>query len=335
MPMTKNITCISDRSQPNKLLMLLLANKGVYISGEEIAEKFQITRSAVWKQINALRNNGYIIDSFPRKGYCLIESPDLLLPEEIWANCKLKIFGEKIFYKPTTESTNENAKQLAWEGAPFGTIVIAERQQKGKGRMGRTWVSPYGGIWFSLILRPHLVPMEAPKLTIMAAVAVAEAINEATGICANVKWPNDILVDGKKVCGILTEMSAEMDLINYVVIGIGINANNVDFPGILKNSSTSLKRIKGKKISRIKVLSNLLRKLEYYYVRAEVEGFCEIFKKWRALCIHLGKKVMITEKHKIVEGMAIDIHESGALLVKTKSGKVIRVLSGDVSLGLG
>lgn len=330
--MPENISSNSDRLKPNELLMLLLANKGTYLSGEDISKKFGITRSAIWKQINALRDIGYVIKSSPRLGYCLDESPDLLLPEEIWSTSDLTVLGSKICYYSITGSTNEDAKKLAREGVPDGTLVIAEKQHKARGRMGRAWNSPDGGLWFSVILRPHFVPMDAPKLTIMTAVAVAEAIIQTTGIHAKIKWPNDILTDGKKVCGILTEMSAEMDAINYVIIGVGINVNNDDFPDELKGIGTSLKQIKGENINRLALLSALLKKLEYYYIKAENEGFHEVFEKWRSLCINLGKKVNITGKNGSFEGIAIDIDEFGALLVRTENGEVVRVLSGDVSL---
>jgi BirA family biotin operon repressor/biotin-[acetyl-CoA-carboxylase] ligase len=330
--MPENISFVSDKLKPNKLLMLLLANKGIYLSGEDISKNFGITRSAIWKQINALRDSGYIIKSSTRLGYCLDESPDLLLPEEIWSMCDLTVLGSKIHYYSVTGSTNEDAKKMAQEGAPDGTIVIAEKQQKARGRMGRAWNSPDGGLWFSIILRPNLAPMDAPKLTIMMAVAVAEAIIDTTGIHAKIKWPNDILTDGKKVCGILMELSAEMDAINHVIIGVGINVNNDDFPDELKDKGTSLKQIKGEKVSRIKVLSTLLEKLEYYYIKAETEGFHDIFESWRSLCVNLDQKVKIAGKNESFEGTALDIDESGALLVKTVSGEVVRVLSGDVSL---
>ena len=330
--MSGNFFFASDKLKPNELLMLLLANKGTYLSGENISKNFSITRSAVWKQINTLRERGYIIKSSPRLGYCLAESPDLLLPEEIWSKCDLTILGSKIHYHSVTGSTNEDAKKLAQEGAPDGTLVIAEKQQKARGRMGRSWNSPEEGLWFSIILRPHLAPVEAPKLTIMTAVAAAEAIIQTTGVDVKIKCPNDIIADGKKVCGILTEMSAEMDAINHVIVGVGINVNNDDFPEELMDKSIPLKQIKGQKVNRIELLSTLLEIFEHYYIKAEAEGFSQIFERWRSLCTNLGQKVKITRKNESFKGTALDIDESGALLVKTISGEVIRVLSGDVSL---
>ncbi|MFY9217381.1 MAG: biotin--[acetyl-CoA-carboxylase] ligase [Tepidanaerobacteraceae bacterium] len=330
--MSEGILLFIHKSEANQLLMLLLKNKGAYLSGEDISKRFGITRSAVWKQVNILRDMGYKIKSSPRLGYHLEESPDLLLPEEIWAMSELEVLGSRIYYRSVTESTNNDAKRLAQEGVPDGTLIVAERQQGGRGRMGRMWDSPEGGIWLSVILRPALAPAEAPKLTIMSAVAVAEAIIQLTGISANIKWPNDILIDGKKVCGILTEMSAEMDLINHVIIGIGINVNNDNFPDELKDKSISLKQVKGDKINRVKLLASLLEKLEAYYVKAEREGFDEIFDRWRALCVNLDKRVRIIGKNESFEGTAMDIDSSGALLIKTLNGGVVKVLSGDVSI---
>lgn len=239
-----DISLISDKIKPNKLLMLLLSKKGTFISGEELSKEYGVTRSAIWKQINVLRDMGYIIRSSPRLGYMIDKSPDLLIPEEIWSKNNLTVLGNKIYYYSVIGSTNEAAKKLAQEGTPHGTLLIAERQEKARGRMGRAWSSPHGGIWLSIILRPNLAPQEAPKLTMMTAVAVTEAIIEKTGINARIKWPNDILIDGEKACGILTEMSAEMDAVNYVIVGIGINVNNEDFPSELKNKSICLKQKK-------------------------------------------------------------------------------------------
>jgi len=329
---SKYISGPKEKSEANQLLMLLLKNKGSCLSGEYISKKFRITRSAIWKQVNILREMGYKINSSPRLGYCLEESPDLILPEEIWTMSNSKILGSKIFYCLVTDSTNNDAKRLAQEDMPNGTLVIAERQQGGRGRMGRRWNSPEGGIWLSVILRPELSPTDAPKLTIMAAVAVAESIFQSTGIQTNIKWPNDILVDGKKICGILTEISAELDIINYVIIGIGINVNNDKFPDELKDKSISLKQIKGEKVNRVKVLASLLERLESYYFKAERDGFEEILERWRALCINLGKQVKIIGKNESFEGIALDIDSSGALLVKKTNGTIVRILSGEVSL---
>ncbi|WP_422443555.1 biotin--[acetyl-CoA-carboxylase] ligase [Thermoanaerobacterium sp. DL9XJH110] len=329
----EKLSLVADMSNPDKLLMLLLSKKGEYISGEEISERFGVTRTAIWKHINLLRQMGYKIESSTRLGYRLVRSPDLLLPEEVWARVKLSFLGRRIYYFTTVGSTNDEARKLALEGAVHGTLLLAEEQVGGKGRMGRAWVSPRGaGIWLSMILRPDLVPYEAPKLTMLTAVAVAETIKGGTGLDAAIKWPNDVMINGKKVCGILTEISAEMDAVNYVVIGIGINVNNDDFPGELKDRATSLKLEKKEAASRIEVLTGFLESFENYYFTAMNQGFKNIFEKWRSLCCNLARPVKIIRKNDSFDGIALDIDDEGALMVKRNDGEIVRVLSGDVSL---
>lgn len=329
----KDLKIIRDKSNPDLLLTLLLKNKGNYISGEQISEKFGVSRSAIWKQVNHLRNIGYEVESSTRLGYRIRKSPDLMLPEEIWLNAKLSFIGHKIYYFSTIDSTNDEAKKLAQERAPHGTVVIAEEQTGGKGRMGRVWMSPpQKGIWVSIILRPSILPTEAPKLTMLTAVAVAEAIRNEAGIPATIKWPNDILIEDKKVCGILTEMSAEMDDVNYVIIGAGINVNNDEFSDEIKEKAISLKIAKGESVERIKILAGFLESLEHHYEVAMNHGFSPIFEKWKKLCCNLKKPVEVITKKGSFAGIAVDIDEQGALLVKKEDGKLERVLSGDVSL---
>ncbi len=329
----KNITVCSKKDSPNKLLMILLAKKGNFVSGEDISEELGITRSGVWKQVKSLRELGYNIKSSTRLGYRIDKSPDLLLPEEIWAAGNLSFLGNTIYYSTTIDSTNEQSKRLAGEGAPHGTLVLAEEQRKGKGRIGRSWISPKsGGIWLSIILRPDMAPYEAPKLTILSAVAVAEAIRKKTGLAALIKWPNDILINGKKVCGILTEMNSEIDVINHVIIGVGINVNNHSFPDDLKQKAASLRQIKGENIDRIDILAGFLENFEILYQTAVNYGFEGIFQKWRSLCCNLGKHVNIIGRTESFSGVALDINNDGALLVRTEDEKIVQVISGDISL---
>ncbi|ADL07649.1 biotin--[acetyl-CoA-carboxylase] ligase [Thermosediminibacter oceani] len=324
---------ISKDGSLNELLLLLLSKKGQYVSGEEISARFGVSRTAIWKQVNHLRQVGYEIDSLPRVGYCLKKSPDLLLPEEIIAKSKLTFLGRKIYYYPATASTNEEAKKLAGEGAHHGSLVIAEEQTGGKGRMGRVWLSPPRvGIWMSIILRPVIQPYEAPRITMTGAVAAAKAIRERTGVTCHIKWPNDILVEGKKVAGILTEMSADIDGINYVVMGIGINVNNDDFPGELKEIATSLKIAKGEAQDRLDILTGFLFRFEDYYNCLEAGEFKKILEEWRLLCCNLGRRVRVVGRNFTVEGIALDVDDDGALLVRSENGRVERILSGDVSL---
>lgn len=329
--MSKNINIYKDISCQNLLLKELILRKGKYISGEKISDLLGVSRTAIWKRINNLKKIGYVIDSSTRLGYKLMGSPDLLIPEEIWAKASLSFLADSICYCSLTESTNTDAKKIA-KDSPNGTIVIAEEQKKGRGRMGRKWSSPKGcGLWFSIILKPDIPPYEAPKLTLLTSVCVQEAIRNTAKISADIKWPNDILINGKKVCGILTEISAEMDAINYIIIGIGINVNNDDFPTEIKNSATSLKLEKGEVIDRVTLLVNILESFECFYKKA-LNNFDDILEIWRKNCCNLGKPVKIIGKNESFEGIAINVDEDGSLLVKRENGNIEKVLSGDISL---
>lgn len=317
----------------NELLLFLLSKKGIYVSGEELSEKFGVSRTAIWKQINRLRELGYKIDSVPRVGYCLKKSPDLLLPEEIVQNGPFEFLASKIYHYTSIGSTNDEAKKLAQMGAPHGTLVIAEEQTGGRGRLGRKWVSPPGqGIWLSIILRPSLEPSEAPRITMACAVAAAKAIRQEVGVNCLIKWPNDLLIDGKKVAGILTEMSADMDKIHYVVTGIGMNVNNAEFPPDIEKTATSLKLASGEEVERLKILTQFLSQFEEIYRSLESGEFEAILGEWRQLSCNLGKRVRIIGRNFELEGTALDVDGDGALLIKTDEGQVERVLSGDVSL---
>ena len=320
----------------SQILNLLKQSGNDFLSGEDLAERLNVSRTAIWKHINALRDSGYDIESVPRSGYRLINSPDLLSAEEISTALSTKILGSTIKYFTSTDSTNNQAKKLAMQGATDGTIVISEEQLGGRGRLSRMFFSPkYKGIWFSVILRPKFLPQEAPKCTLLAAVAIAKAIDEATGIKVGIKWPNDILYNGKKLVGILTEMNAEMDCVNYIVIGMGINVNitSDEMPNDIKEIATSLKQIAKKDISRLKLLTSILNNLEELYLAVQERGFAPIFDEWRKYSITLNQhiKVIGVNDSETFEGVAVDIDNDGALLVKI-NGQIKRVLAGDVSI---
>ena len=320
----------------SQILNLLKQSGNDFLSGEDLAERLNVSRTAIWKHINALRDSGYDIESVPRSGYRLINSPDLLSAEEISTALSTKILGSTIKYFTSTDSTNNQAKKLAMQGATDGTIVISEEQLGGRGRLSRMFFSPkYKGIWFSVILRPKFLPQEAPKCTLLAAVAIAKAIDEATGIKVGIKWPNDILYNGKKIVGILTEMNAEMDCVNYIVIGMGINVNitSDEMPDDIKETATSLNQIAKKDISRLKLLTSILNNLEELYLAVQERGFAPIFDEWRKYSITLNQhiKVIGVNDSETFEGVAVDIDNDGALLVKT-NGQIKRVLAGDVSI---
>ncbi|BBB91300.1 MAG TPA: biotin--[acetyl-CoA-carboxylase] ligase [Methylomusa anaerophila] len=317
-----------------EILDFLRQNQGKYVSGEEISRELNVSRTAVWKHIRALKQDGYQIEAHTRAGYCLRGTTGRLLPEEIKAVLTTKVMGQEIYYYPQIGSTNNEAKKLAAGGCPEGTIVVAETQNTGRGRLARGWFSPYGkGIWMSVVLRPPFSPLEASKCTLMAAVAVNRVIRQVAGVYSGIKWPNDILFQGRKLVGILTEMSAEMDAINYVVIGMGINVNieEREFPGEIAATATSLLAVSGREIDRRMFLAAILKELETAYHLVQTGGFTSILDDWRSQSITLGKNVDVIGPDHRYSGLAIDIDNEGALLVKTAQG-VRKVLAGDVSI---
>ena len=312
----------------------LLRAAGGYVSGEKMAEQLGVTRAAVWKKIAALRDAGYDISSAPRSGYILRSAPDRLIEPEIVKGLQTKLVGREIICYDAVDSTNIVLKELARQGAENGTVVVADTQGTGRGRMERAFFSPPGkGIWVSILLRPDFLPQEAPKCTLMAAVAVAQAM-EKFGLRAAIKWPNDILHDGRKLVGILTEMSAEMDRVNYIVIGIGINVNiaEEDFPEELRPIATSLMQMKGEPLSRVAFLQELLRALDVLYADVQRAGFAPVLAAWKKYAVTLGQQVRVLGPGgETFEGTAADIDAEGALLIDTEEGQR-RVLAGDVSI---
>ena len=319
----------------SRILELLRKAGEAYMSGEEIAGKLGVSRTAVWKHVKELREAGYKIKSRSRSGYTLEETPDCLLPGEIKNGLRTRFVGKDIVFFEEVDSTNRVAKQLAQKGAAAGAVVVAEAQGKGRGRLERPYFSPAGkGIWFSVILRPHILPQEAPKCTLLAAVAVAMAMKRF-GLKAEIKWPNDILHEGKKLTGILTEMSAEIDRINYIVIGTGINVNieEEEFPEELRDKATSLSIMKGERLPRVAFFQAVLEALDELCTVLEEEGFAPIVARWREYAVTLGQDVHVigATGRGSFDGRAVDIDEEGALLVETADG-VRRVLAGDVSI---
>ena len=312
----------------------LLREAGGYISGEKMAVRLGITRAAVWKKIAALREAGYDISSAPRSGYVLRAVPDRLLEPELTQGLETAHIGRRIICYDAVDSTNLVLKELAREGAADGTVVVADTQGTGRGRMERAFFSPPGkGIWVSILLRPTFLPQDAPKCTLMAAVAVARAM-EKFGLRAGIKWPNDIMHEGRKLVGILTEMSAEMDRVNYVVIGIGINVNIAaeDFPEELRPIATSLMQMKGAPLPRVAFLQELLRALDTLYAEVQRAGFAPVLAAWKEYAVTLGQTVrVIAPAGEEFEGVAADIDAEGALLIDTPAGQR-RVLAGDVSI---
>ena len=317
-----------------KILEMLRDAGKNFVSGENIATLMNVSRTAIWKHVQSLRKRGYQISSSERLGYKLEKIPDLLLPEIVQFELNTKIFGAgtNYIYKNSIESTNELAKKLAYHGAAAGTVVVAEEQTGGKGRLERNFFSPRAkGIWFSVILRPRCMAKDAPKFTLMAAVAVAKAM-ERFNLRAEIKWPNDIMFDGRKLVGILTEMSAEIAHVNYIVVGIGINVNisRAEFPQSIREIATSLSEMNGENLNRAKFFRAVLEEFEKLYI---AKNFKDVFNLWRKFNNTLGEKVTVlsAETGDIFTGTAVDIDAEGALIVETNGERKI-VYAGDVSI---
>jgi BirA family biotin operon repressor/biotin-[acetyl-CoA-carboxylase] ligase len=305
-------------------ILQVLREKGDYVSGEQIADLLGVSRAAVWKQIQALTREGYGIESHQNRGYRLVKLPDKLYAAEVRNGLQTRLIGSKVVHFETTTSTNTVARQLAEDGAEEGTVVMTETQTHGKGRLGRQWVTQPGGAWLSVVLKPAIDPAHAASITLLAAVSVTKALRE-WGVEAVIKWPNDVLINGKKICGILTEMSAETDAVNFIVLGIGVNVNN-DVP---LETATTLKAELGQKVDRVKFVQGLLESLEEDYLTFKEQGFTPILWSWRRYSDTLGRPVEVTYQGEIIKGVAQDIADDGALIVKTKDGPIRKIVSGD------
>ncbi|MCL5981256.1 MAG: biotin--[acetyl-CoA-carboxylase] ligase [Firmicutes bacterium] len=304
------------------LLAELKRQLGRYVSGEELSQRLGVTRTAVWKQIQALREEGYGIEALPRLGYRLLVAPDLLLPAEIQGGLATSVLGRKVYHYRETDSTNRLARELGSRGEPEGTLVVAERQQAGRGRLDRKWFSPAGGIWLSLLLRPQLFPHQAQLLTLVAAVAAVEATEAVSGLVPGIKWPNDLLLAGSKLAGILTEVSAEIDLVHYLVLGVGVNANiPADaFPAELRETATSMLAVLGQPVNRAAWVRQFLQYFEKHYLVVGSSGFDDLLARWRRYSVTLGHEVTVYLPGRQVSGTAIDIDDHGALQVRTEAG---------------
>jgi BirA family biotin operon repressor/biotin-[acetyl-CoA-carboxylase] ligase len=316
-----------------EILQLLRDHSSDFLSGEKISRRLKVSRTAVWKRIQRLRTLGYEIEASTRAGYRLIRSADLLTPSEIKPILNTKWIGKRIHYFQTLDSTNSKAYELALNGAEEGEVIIAESQEKGKGRLGRQWFSPPClNIYVSLILRPKIPPHQASLVTLMAAVATADAIGNFTGLIPLIKWPNDILLRGRKVAGLLNEIHSEVDQIHFVILGIGINLN-VDarmFSKEIRKVATSLKIETGLAVSRKAFLRSLFLELERWYAMFSEEGSDVVLKAWRDRAHIEGKQVKVTSFGETLAGRAIDVDSDGALLLETEGGTRKRVVAGDI-----
>lgn len=314
------------------ILLLLYDSKAPFISGEELSRTLNISRSAVWKQIKALRTLGFIISAEASRGYRLISAPDRLFASSIKPLLKSERIGKKIISVEETVSTNSVAFRMAEDGSAEGSVVIAECQTAGKGRLGRNWASPPGvNLYCSIILRPPILPVAAPQLTFLSVVAVARAIEKLTALQARIKWPNDILIDGKKVAGLLNEMSAETDKVNFVILGIGVNLNMTpgQFPEELRHPATSLFIESGKMVDRTAFTVVMLQELDSLYTTFLSQGYAPARREWLERSRLEGVLVTVTDNNSVRSGRVTGIDEYGALLLDTGE----QILAGDVAIG--
>lgn len=318
-----------------EILKILRSTDG-YVSGQELCDKLGVSRTAVWKVIGSLKEEGYEIDSVSRKGYRLLSSPDVVSESEIASRILDGVFGQRVVSYEITDSTNTRAKQLAEEGAVHGTLVVANMQTAGKGRRGRSWQQEEGSvIAMSLLLRPTFSPDKASMLTLLAAHSVAGAIEAVTGLPAAIKWPNDIVINRKKTVGILTEMSlgVEQAAIDYIVIGIGINVNNTAFPEEIRDMATSLYLEKGERVSRSALIVESMRRLEVdYEAFLKTEDLSAILPDYNAHLISMNKEVRVLDPKGEYTGISRGMDAQGELLVERADGEIIKVYAGEVSV---
>jgi len=319
-----------------KILRALRENLNSYLSGAELATKLQISRAAIWSRIEDLRKLGYDIEASPHLGYRLKNSPNILLGDDIVSRLeRINIIGREINVFKQTNSTNDVIEKMAVDGVPEGVVVFADSQTKGRGRLGREWHSlPEKGLWFSILLRPPLHPRMAMQLTIAAATAVRRAIHRLTGAPVQIKWPNDVIIDGKKIAGILTEINAEVDRIKYAILGIGINVNHdkEDFPPELRPIATSIKIYSGKELNRSELAAELLSSLDSDYEKILKGNFNKIADEWTHCCETVGKQVTIRAADRIIQGRAESLDADGCLIVRKTHGHLERVIGGDVTV---
>jgi BirA family transcriptional regulator, biotin operon repressor / biotin---[acetyl-CoA-carboxylase] ligase len=317
----------------DRLVHLLVKNATVLVPGPKIASEIGVSRSTVWMWIEKLRALGVAIKGHPRRGYQLQALPDILVPSLVHSELLSGEIGHKIIHYFRAESTNTAALELNPQEGPHGTVVIAEEQTAGRGRMGRTWYSEKrSGIYVSILLRPPLSPAAAPILTLLAGVAAYEGVQSVTGLPVDIRWPNDLLINGKKVCGILTEMQAELDRLHKVVLGIGLNVNHREMPAELRAIATSLEIEGGQSYSRLQILAALLRELESYYHRLLKDGNSAILERWAAASSYAqGKRVRIKTKAGEFPATTAGLDSTGALKVRYDDGKEELLVAGEIT----
>ncbi|MFZ7943058.1 MULTISPECIES: biotin--[acetyl-CoA-carboxylase] ligase [Bacillaceae] len=306
-----------------------------FLSGQHLAELIGCSRTAVWKHIEELRKDGFELEAVRNKGYRIVKTPERITADEIRLGLTTDFIGRNIHYEESVETTQKIAHQFANDDAPEGTVIIAEEQRSGKGRMNREWHSPkYTGIWMSLILRPNIPLIKTPQLTLLTAVAIVQAMEEETGLQPEIKWPNDILLSGKKVTGILTELQAEADRIHSIIIGIGINVNQAkeDFPSELQEKASSLSIEKGELISRAGLIRSIFKYFEKLYLLYLGQGFYPIKLLWEGYAVSIGKILRARTLTNVIEGKALGITDDGVLKLEDETGFVHHIYSADIEV---
>lgn len=318
-----------------QLLKIFSEQDGQFVSGQLICEKLGCSRTAVWKHIEELRKDGFELEAVKRKGYRIVKKPDKISGNEIQLGLQTKFLGREVHYEESVASTQKIAHKLAYDGICEGTIVVAEEQISGRGRLDRLWFSPkFTGIWFSVILKPNIPPQQAPQLTLLAAVSVVRGIKTATGLQCSIKWPNDILINGKKTVGVLTELQAEADRINAVIIGIGINVNQQleHFPENLRDIATSIAIEKGEILNRSSILQAILKEMEELYIDYLENGFRIVKLLWESYAVSIGKNITARMLTGTIEGKALGITDDGVLLLEDSEGVIHQIYSADIEM---
>lgn len=316
-----------------KILNLLRSSRSGFISGEELARTCGISRTMVWKHIKSLEREGFGIEAVPSQGYRITVVPDTLRQSDMKPGLRTKTMGKDIRVFPEVASTNTLAMELAGQGAAEGTVVVAETQTGGKGRLGRKWVSPKGNLYLSVILRPNIPTHKAPLITLMGAVAVASAIRTTCGLEAGIKWPNDVLISGRKVCGLLTEMSAEQDRIRHIVLGIGVDVNMElgELPPEVRSLTTTLAAEAAVKINRTALFQQVLRDLEHWYQKF-LNNDADVLDEWKKLNMTIGNRVAVSGAGEALDGLAQGVDHEGRLIIKLDNDTLRAVAAGDVTI---
>ena len=315
-------------------ILSLLREADGFVSGQDLSERLQVSRTAVWKKIRQLEQEGYMIEAVRNRGYRLVSSPRDLGAAEVESRLTTKWAGRPVCWLESTPSTNREAKRIGEEGGAHGTLVVADEQTAGRGRRGRDWSSPKGNsIYMTLLLRPKLPPEKISMVTLVMGLAVAAAIRDTCGVEAGIKWPNDIVAEGRKLCGILTEVSAEMTAVSYVVIGVGINVNEESFPESIRDIAGSIRTVTGKKTDRAQLVAACMDRFESRYEAFEAQqDLTPLMEEYNSLLVNRGRRVRVLDQASPFEGTALGINASGELLVEREGGEVTPVYAGEVSV---